>query len=188
MAAVTHPFVSGITDDADPDTVGSDEWNDDHVGSAEWDTVIVKASNQDVTNSTTLVDDNDLQLAVLANEIWRIRIELIYAGTSTTGDFKWQLTLSAGTARGTLEWRLSHSTNDSATAGENAASFRDVSSYTSSAGGTDASGGKRTGFFDAILVFSSSCTYKFQFAQNSAVSSTVARVCAGSRLLAVKLA
>jgi len=186
---VNHSFVSSVSDGGDATLVRPSDWNAAHDGTNEWDTIVVKPSDQDVTNSNSLTDDTDLQLAVLANEVWTIRLEIIYSGSSTTGDFKCAATVSAGTMYGIYRTAVSSATNDTSSGSStNAGDLINVSTTTSFTAGTNASDGRRNMFLDVLIRFSANGTFKFRFAQNTAVSSTHARVLAGSRLLARKLA
>lgn len=58
----------------------------------------VKSLDQDVTSSTTVVDDNDLSLSLLANTDYDI-LGLLIAEGNTAGDLKiqWSFTTSTGT-------------------------------------------------------------------------------------------
>ena len=53
-----------------------------------------KASDESVTSSAVLQDDNDLFFAVAANEIWTARFTVIVVSSAT--DFDWTLTWPAG--------------------------------------------------------------------------------------------
>ncbi len=62
-----------------------------------------KTSDQLVSNSTTLVDDNDLQMSIGANEVWEVNWMLRVTGSA--GDFQFAVTIPSGatmwiTARG----------------------------------------------------------------------------------------
>lgn len=183
---LTHPLVVAVSDGGDASLVRPSDWNAAHVGSNEWDTVIVKPSNQDVTNSATFIDDNDLQLSVGSGDVWSMVLDLIYAGDSTSGDYKWQVLVSSGTMTGLIFDIESDGTAD--TVFSNFSRVNGVSSFGTFSLGTDGAGGKRVGRLEMMLRFSAAATFTFQFAQNSATSSTFARTCAGSRLSAKKLA
>ena len=57
--------------------------------------IVRKPSDESVTSSTALQDDNHLILPVLANEVWKLNLEVIYSA-STTGDFKFGFTFPTG--------------------------------------------------------------------------------------------
>jgi hypothetical protein len=61
---------------------------------------IVKGANQDVTNSTTLTDDTDLQFSVVAGGYYMVEMNLCWSGTNATVDYKFSFTPSAGTITG----------------------------------------------------------------------------------------
>jgi hypothetical protein len=61
---------------------------------------IVKSASQDVTNSTTLVNDTELFFSVLAGQTYMVSMSLTYSGTDATGDYKFDFALSAGTMSG----------------------------------------------------------------------------------------
>lgn len=63
-------------------------------------TTIVKSSNQDVTNSTTLVIDTSLQFAVVAGGHYMIELTLTVSGSSTAADYQGAFLVSAGTMTG----------------------------------------------------------------------------------------
>jgi hypothetical protein len=63
-------------------------------------TTIVKSANQDVTNSTTLVDDTDLQFSVVAGGYYMVEMNLCWSGTNATVDYKFSFTPSTGTITG----------------------------------------------------------------------------------------
>lgn len=55
-----------------------------------------KTTNQGVTSSTALVNDNDLQVAVVANAVYRYELVLYYDGDAA-GDLKVSHTVPSGT-------------------------------------------------------------------------------------------
>lgn len=60
---------------------------------------VVKASDQLVTNSTTLVNDNDIVFTLQANQIYFIEAHLVSQNTTTTGNLRLAWTAS-GTVAG----------------------------------------------------------------------------------------
>jgi len=62
--------------------------------------LITKSANQDVTNTTTVADDTELKFAVVAGKTYSASFRVIYSGSDGTGDFKWELGVSAGTMTG----------------------------------------------------------------------------------------
>lgn len=79
-----------------------------------WDVNIIKSVNEDVTNSVTLQDDDELTFAVGANELWFIEFIGAYSGDATGTDMKLQCTFP--TANGTYSQR-SITTADAASSG-----------------------------------------------------------------------
>jgi hypothetical protein len=63
-------------------------------------TIIVKSANQDVTNSTTLTDDTNLQFSVVAGGHYMIEMQITYSGNNITGDYKYAIAVSAGSMKG----------------------------------------------------------------------------------------
>ena len=63
-------------------------------------TTIVKSANQDVTNNATLQDDTDLQFSVVAGGHYMMQMDVCYSGNNTTGDYAFQLRVTAGTLKG----------------------------------------------------------------------------------------
>src|SRR5262245_12791739 len=54
-----------------------------------------KTSDETVNNSTTLQNDDNLLLAVTANEIWQFKLCILY-NSSTAADFKMAFTFPSG--------------------------------------------------------------------------------------------
>lgn len=150
-------------------------------GGSEWTTTAVKSADQDVTNSSTLVDAADLVIAVLAGEVWLIEVLLIYAGDTTAGDFKAGFAVTAGTPLGV--W---HSTflNTTGTAAHGPFNFSGASTPMK----TDA---VMTSIHAALMrgtvAFPSSGNLTFQFAQAVATPATSARCKAGTIMRGKKI-
>jgi hypothetical protein len=69
-------------------------------------TLIRKAANESVTNSTTLQNDDHLVLAMGANEAWEFEAWILAGvGNSGTPDFKYTFAAPAGS---TINWVASH--------------------------------------------------------------------------------
>ncbi|MBS1904501.1 MAG: hypothetical protein JSS75_12405 [Bacteroidetes bacterium] len=56
----------------------------------------IKSADQSIANSATLTNDNDLSLAIGANETWEVSGELIATSASTTPDIKIAFTVPSG--------------------------------------------------------------------------------------------
>lgn len=145
-------------------------------GASDWDSVITKAADQSVTNSSTLVDDTELQKAVLAGEVWQFELILIYSGDSATADFKWGLVVSAGTMTGTVKY-VQLSAADAAT---DAALSAVADTVVSVSAGADAVDGKRTIWIRATLTFTTNNTFKLQFAQQNITAAKTVKTRIGS--------
>jgi hypothetical protein len=62
-------------------------------------TVIVKPSNQDVTNAG-VTNDSNFTFSVVANGHYMVKMELVASGNNTTADYTCDFQVSAGTMRG----------------------------------------------------------------------------------------
>lgn len=62
--------------------------------------VIVKSANQDVTNSTTLVNDTDLQFSVVAGGHYMVEMNLCCSSNNTTGSYRLAFNISSGIMKG----------------------------------------------------------------------------------------
>lgn len=143
--------------------------------------VVRKTSNETVTSSTALQNDNELLAAVLANTLYRVDMFVIYDG-ATTGDIKLGFTAPAGA---TFDWtatafdpaigagaligsvKLSHSTIASA--------------EPAGAVGTGAGNRSVARIAGWLLVAGTAGTFQFQWAQNAS-DATATTVLAGSVL------
>jgi hypothetical protein len=150
------------------------------VDPAGW-TTIVKSANQDVTNSATLVSDTSLQFSVVAGGHYMIELDAVISSNSTTADYKNAFNVSAGTMKGSgisisnTNGGVGQVTNITAPA---AASTNSNPIGTSSA--------DLDMLFSTKIIFSftasANATFRYQFAQNSAVLATTARTWKGSIL------
>jgi len=143
-------------------------------------TVIVKTSNQDVTNNATLVDDTDLQFSVVAGGHYMIKCNLTVSGFSMSADYKFGFIVASGTMTG-----KGHSQSIS-TAGA-------IQNLIVSANGVStaalAVGASAAGLDDLTAVSvafsftpSANATFKFQFANNTATPGAASRTWKGSIL------
>lgn len=139
-------------------------------------TTVSKTANQSVTNSATLVTDNELTFPMLANTKYRIR-GMIFFDTTATGDFKYTV---QGPANPTGV-RISPAT---AVGGGTPAMAAVLTAYPS-ATGVALAGTGTSGFvqFDAIVHNGSTAgDFLFRFAQNTQTAGQSATVIAGSYL------
>jgi hypothetical protein len=142
---------------------------------------IVKSANQDVTNSTVLVDDTDLQFSVVAGGQYMIELDVVLSANSTANDYKFVLAVTAGTmkAQGILT-------------SNGAGGIATIANVTATAAA--ATGAAVVGTTSADLDFlhsikliysftaSANATFKYQFAQNAGGVGTTARTFKGSIL------
>jgi hypothetical protein len=63
-------------------------------------TTIVKSANQDVTNSSTHIDDTELQFSVVAGGHYMLEMNLIISANNTVGDYTSRFGISSGTFKG----------------------------------------------------------------------------------------
>lgn len=135
--------------------------------------IIYKTATETVNNSTTLQNDNELILPVLANEVWVFKLSVLYR-SATTPDIKFGWTVPAGT---TMSWAL----NDTAQAVFDESGAGQVAGAGSS---TTSIAGNVNGI---IFVGSTAGNVNLQWAQNVLeVSDT--KVLLGSNIIATKLA
>jgi len=143
--------------------------------------VIVKSSNQDVTNNATLQDDTDLQFSVVAGGHYMIEMDIVISANNTTGDYKNAFFVSAGTMLGT-GFML----------GANATGAVQTNIYTSNTAATSTTVPLGTQVANIDLLSSTKIIYSFQasanatlsyqFANNSAAAGRTSRTWKGSIL------
>lgn len=153
-------------------------------GSSAWTTEVTKSVDQDVTASSTLADDTELQLAVTANDVWLIELLIIYSATDATRDFLWDVAVSSGTMSGS-SGGFHLSSGD--VAGAINIAFAAVTNSGDTTSGTAAAHGIRAFKMEYTLFFSATATFKFRFAESSAQAATEARCKAKSRLRAFRM-
>jgi hypothetical protein len=148
-------------------------------------TELAKTADQDVTNSSTLTDDTDLQISVTA-DTYHFQLFILFSGDSTTADYKCDFLPSAGDMSGWYRYVGGSTTADAilVSTGIRLAAAATITAITA---GVDASHTVRHLMIEAMLRFSSSATFKFRFAENSAESGKVARTKKGSILRYRKL-
>lgn len=144
-------------------------------------TTIVKSANQDVTNNSTFQNDTELNFSVVAGGHYMIEMDVVFSSTNTSADYKSAFNVSAGTMKGAGISIGAATTGAAQTSPYNAnpsASTNSISSGTISADIDVLSSIKIIYSFTA----SANATFRYQFAQNTAVASTTARVWKGSIL------
>lgn len=153
-------------------------------GNNDWTTIITKSVNQDVTNSSVLVDDTELQLPVTAADVYLIQLLIIYSATDATRDLLWDVAVSAGVMSGVgMHYGLS-SGDTPIVGGLGLAEVADSSNVTM---GTAAAAGVRAFEARFMISFSATGTFKFRFAQSSIGGGTVSTCRAKSKLRALKV-
>jgi len=150
------------------------------VDPAGW-TTIVKSANQDVTNSATLVSDTSLQFSVVAGGHYMIEIDIVFSANNTSSDYKNAFNVSAGTMIG-----------KGFMIGPTATGAAQVNEYSANAVATSTSLvlGSPTANLSCLvstkIIFSfqasANATFRYQFAQNTAIAATTARTWKGSIL------
>jgi hypothetical protein len=142
---------------------------------------IVKSANQDVTNSTVLVDDTDMQFSVVAGGQYMIEMDVVISANSTANDYKFVLAVSAGTmkAQGIL---TSNGAGGIATIANVTATA--AAATTAVVVGTTSADLDFLHSMKIIYSFTASAnaTFKYQFAQNAGGVATTARTFKGSIL------
>lgn len=139
--------------------------------------VVRKTADQSRTSSTTLVDDDDLLLAIGANEVWSFEFRIFHVGHATP-DIKFAITVPSGA---TLNWTANHIN----------ASNTHVNSQQVTSGGSVHFVSATTTRLDVITVIvengATAGNIQFQFAQQASDGNTVT-IKQESCLIATKLA
>lgn len=142
---------------------------------------VVKAANQAVTSSTTLVNDNELFLSVAASAVYQLDGWIPYDGAFSAGDFKTDWSVPTGA---TMLW----SPNGPSTGGSALYTSNTVAAGTTVSIGTYGTGGAYTSASvrGRLVTSTTAGTLQFKWAQNSS-NATATTVYAGAwiRLLRV---
>lgn len=151
-----------------------------------YDVVTTKGSDEGVTNSATLQDDNELSWAVLANEAWFFQLLILYT-TDATGDIKFDLRHSANTCNWVYRYLGSDATNNLilASSGIKDNSVQDTTDIAAGGGALNIT---RFILIEGYVFVGNNGTISLRFAQNTQTSGQTATVKAGSRLALRKLA
>lgn len=146
---------------------------------AEGWTVIVKSANQNVVNSSTLVDDTELQFSVVAGGNYMIQMVLATAGDSSLNDYRFAFVTSAGTMTGAGNAICRNAANSAVVTALNVtgASITSIIPI----GQIGNLNGITTGTIDFGFYATANATFKFQFALAQGSSGT-ARTCKGTIL------
>lgn len=155
-------------------------------GGSDWDQVKTKTADQDVINSTVLVDCTDLLIPVLAGETWIFELLLKYSAGGVSQDCTVAFGVSAGNLTGTYQG-FGFNISDAATH-QTIAAIGLATTAASMAFGTSAVlGTPRIGRAFAQFTFSADANFTYKFAQQSAGVGIATRVWAGSILRGKKI-
>lgn len=141
-----------------------------------------KTATESVTSSTTVQDDNDLTLNVVANGVYDVKLVLIYDAL-TGGDLKWRLT---GPASAAFDGVV-HGITFAATGNTDDHAPYTAISQDNSQGGTGAGNTWGTSCLGLLRVAGTAGTFKVQWAQ-VASSGTATRMFAGSHMILRRIA
>ena len=153
-------------------------------GSNSFDINIKKASDQTVTNNTTLQNDSALSFSVSAGEVWYVQLLLAYSGNNATGDYKCDFTFPSSSG-----WVSYVSDNTAADAINVSTGIRlaAATNLTSIVLGTDAADTPRMMSLQMMLRPTANGTVQFRFANSVAAAGRTSTTRAGSILHATKL-
>jgi hypothetical protein len=153
---------------------------------SEWDTIIVKASDDTVTNSATLVSDSELLWTAAAGDMWRFEATIIYH-TDGTGDYKCDFGASAGTFQAAFRY-MGSDTTANAILVSTGIKDNDVTSTTDIAAGGGTTTVDRVILIEGIIKeVSEAATISFRSAQNTQTAGQDAVTLTGSMLKLKKL-
>lgn len=179
VSTTKHGFTPKAPNDTTKFLRGDGTW--DVVNNNGGWTIIVKSANQDVTNSATLTNDTDLQFSVVAGGHYMIELDLVISTTNNTADYKSAFNVSAGTMRGSGIAVAAGATGTAAVAQFNANSLATTTTFVQGTITQDINFLLSSKFIYSFTA-SANATFRFQFAQNSAIASQTARTWKGSIL------
>lgn len=145
-------------------------------------TTIVKSANQDVTNSSTFVDDTELQFSVVAGGIYMIEMAVPIVINNASYAYKQEFRVSSGTQSGSGIVHGRNTTNtilqDLITVAGGAAAVTNTFNF-----GSFANLARPTYCtFEYVFSVTANATFSYRFAPNSAVAGVTARTFKGSIL------
>jgi hypothetical protein len=82
MSTITHAKVSAKSDGGDSTLVLPSDWNAAHVDGWTW---VIKGSDENVTSSTTLQNDDELFFTAASGTVYEIEIILVYSSPVGAG-------------------------------------------------------------------------------------------------------
>jgi len=137
-------------------------------------TRITKSADQDVTNSSTLVSDNDLYFSITASHRYSVFCHLILAQSNATGHVKIGFYVSSGTMTGT-----GNATGFSGPFSASGAQTTQTMDLNTQASDLNQIMGIVVAY---SFIPSSNGTFYLQFANTNASSGRISRVCKNSRM------
>jgi len=143
---------------------------------------ITKTKDQDVTNSSTYANDDDLHFNVSAGKVYTVRFNVCYAGNSDAGDYKGEFTFPGAISAKNVSGRyVGTGTGDNAVS--SAGTLGGATTFPNnglSMGTAGAFSDKRVFEGDFTFQPNADGTMHYMFAQNTATDDTAARTCGNS--------
>lgn len=151
----------------------------------DWDFVITKQALQDVIDSTTLVDDTELQFDIDERDCWLVQLLILYAGSNSTGDYKFDLSLP--NVNGWIRYIADNDPADAILVSTGVRLSGATALAASIALGTDAALTPRMLWLETMFRAGDTAPFIYQFANNVAGTGRVSRTYEGSVLRARRL-
>lgn len=143
---------------------------------------VVKAANQGVTNSATLVSDADLVVTLAPNQTYHVAYHLLFSATTKVPNGKYNLALTGTVASLSSAAHVVAPTNPMPAGG---AALYTIESGASNAASFGVDTAPVCVKLDALFIGGASGgTITFQFAQNAATAATTTTLLAGSFVIA----
>lgn len=155
-------------------------------GASDWTTEVTKASDESVTNSSTLQNDDELTFAVGSGELWKFEAIIAYEAT-LNGDFKCDFVCSTGTFSTVYRYLGSDTTANAVLVSTGVRESGVANTTDITAGGTSTVITRSLWIEGFIVNPSATMDITFRFAQNSAQVGEAATVKAGSILRAKQI-
>ena len=148
---------------------GDNTWATPTATDPEGYTTIVKSANQDVVNSSTPVDDTELQFSVVAGGHYMVDIQITYSSNNNLTDYRFICAVSAGTMKGA--GRVAYISNSTAVA-------QAIIQANTAATTTSFSGGAINSDIDSLIFLNIS--YSFYASANATFSYQFSNVAGGT--------
>jgi hypothetical protein len=152
-------------------------------------TIVRKTADETVNNSATLQNDDDLLLAIAANEVWLVELYLLQKSPSTTADFKMGWAYPAGCS---IYWGVPNLNTTYGTGGQYwltvvaAGTIGAILTEASTLAAASLNGTQGIHITAIVINGATAGTLNFQWAQNTATAEDT-KVLANSCLIAHKL-